>query len=321
MRKILITGGAGNVAGSLACKLVEDPQTFVVVVDNLSTGSLKKLPPPADNFKFIKADVNQFRDISPIMTAYQFDYVFHYAAMVGVQRTLENPIKVLEDIDGIKNVLDLAKNTGVKRVFYSSSSEVYGEPVTLPQHEETTPLNSRLPYAVVKNVGEAFFKSYQQEYGLDYTIFRFFNTYGPRQSEDFVLPRFLNAALAGRDISIYGNGSQTRTFCYVDDNIETTVRTLNEDWYINDTINVGNDHEVTIQQLAKMIIQLTGSTSDLVHLPALKEGDMTRRQPDISKMKAILGRPLVTLEEGIKKMLSAKGVQERAAERTVTQAG
>ena len=319
MRKVLITGGAGNIAGSLAGKLVEDPRTFVVVVDNLSTGSVKKLPPPSNNFKFIKADVNDFRDISPIMTAYQFDYVFHYAALVGVQRTLENPIKVLQDIEGIRNILDLSKNTGVKRVFYSSSSEVYGEPVSLPQHEETTPLNSRLPYAVVKNVGEAFFKSYQQEYGLDYTIFRFFNTYGPRQSEDFVLPRFLNAALAGRDIPIYGNGSQTRTFCYVDDNIETTLRTLNEGCFINDTINIGNDQEVTILQLAQLIIGMVGSSSSLQYLPALKEGDMTRRQPDISKMISILGRPLVTLEDGIKKMLHAKGFpQAHAAQKAAS---
>ncbi|HEX6180958.1 MAG TPA: NAD-dependent epimerase/dehydratase family protein [Chitinophagaceae bacterium] len=303
MRKILITGGAGNIAGSVACRLVEDPNTFVVVVDNLSTGSVEKLPAPAQNFKFIKADVNDFADISPIMTAFQFDYVFHYAAMVGVKRTLENPIKVLQDIDGIRNILNLSKNTGVKRVFYSSSSEVYGEPVTLPQHEETTPLNSRLPYAVVKNVGEAFFRCYQQEYGLDFTIFRFFNTYGPRQSEDFVLPRFLNAALTGRDISIYGDGSQTRTFCYIDDNLDATIKMLNDDLYINDTVNVGNDQEVTILELAKFIIKLTGSNSKIVHLPPLKEGDMTRRQPDISKMKAILGRPLIRLEDGVKKMM------------------
>jgi UDP-glucuronate decarboxylase len=303
MRKILITGGAGNIAGSLAHKLVQDAGSYVVIVDNLSTGSLKKLPPPADNWKFIKADVNNFRDISPIMTAYQFDYVFHYAAMVGVQRTLDNPIKVLEDIDGIKNVLDLAKNTGVKRVFFSSSSEVYGEPVVLPQHEETTPLNSRLPYAVVKNVGEAFFRSYQQEFGLDFTIFRFFNTYGPRQSDDFVLPKFLHAAQAGKDITIYGNGSQTRTFCYVDDNIETTIKTLNESHCINDTVNIGNDQEMTILQLAELVIKMTNSSSKIIHLPPLKEGDMTRRQPDISKMLAILGRPLTTLEEGIRKMM------------------
>jgi len=303
MRKILITGGAGNIAGSLANKLVQDANSYVVIVDNLSTGSVKKLPPASDNWKFIKADVNHFEDISPIMTAYQFDYVFHYAAMVGVQRTLENPIKVLEDIQGIRNVLSLAKNTGVKRVFYSSSSEVYGEPVVLPQHEETTPLNSRLPYAVVKNVGESFFRSYQQEFGLDFTIFRFFNTYGPRQSDDFVLPRFLHAAMAGKDITIYGNGSQTRTFCYVDDNIDATVRTLNDSLCINDTVNIGNDHEITILQLAQLVIKMTNSSSKIVHLPALKEGDMTRRQPDISKMREILGRPLISLEEGIRRMM------------------
>ena len=112
------------------------------------------------------------------MTSGGFDYVFHYAAVVGVHRTLQNPLAVLRDIDGIRNILELSKNTGVKRVFYSSSSEVYGEPVEIPQNESTTPLNSRLPYAIVKNLGEAYFKSYQQEFGLDYTIFRFFNKIG-----------------------------------------------------------------------------------------------------------------------------------------------
>ena len=188
MRKILITGGAGNIAGSLAKKLIENDENLVVSVDNFSTGSPDKLPAGSPiNYKFIKGDVNNFNDIASIMLAYKFDFVFHYAAVVGVERTLNNPLMVLKDIDGIRNILDLCKNTGVQRVFYSSSSEVYGEPVTLPQHEDTTPLNSRLPYAVVKNVGEAFFKSYRQEYGLDYTILRLFNTYGPGQSEDFVI--------------------------------------------------------------------------------------------------------------------------------------
>ena len=117
--------------------------------------------------------------------------------MVGVKRTLENPLKVLEDIKGIQSVLHLAKNTGVKRVFFASSSEVYGEPVEFPQNEFTTPLNSKLPYAIVKNVGEAFLKSYYLEHGLNYTIFRFFNTYGPKQSTDFVMSKFLRAAPEG----------------------------------------------------------------------------------------------------------------------------
>src|SRR5688572_5084880 len=128
MKKILITGGAGNIAGSLANKLVQSKENYyVVIVDNLSTGSVNKLPPASfHNWRFIKADVNNFNDISSIMVSYQFDYVFHYAAVVGVKRTLENPVNVLKDIDGIKNILELSKNTGVRRVFYSSSSEVYG---------------------------------------------------------------------------------------------------------------------------------------------------------------------------------------------------
>jgi UDP-glucuronate decarboxylase len=304
MKNVLITGGAGNIAGSLANKLVENKDNFVVIVDNLSTGSITKLPPTnATNWKFIKADVNNFNDISSIMLSYRFELVFHYAAVVGVKRTLENPVSVLNDIEGIRNILDLAKNTGVRRVFYSSSSEVYGEPVVLPQHEETTPLNSRLPYAIVKNVGEAFFRSYQKEYGLDYTIFRFFNTYGPKQSEDFVLPKFLRAAREGKDITLYGDGLQTRTFCYVEDNIETTIKLVESGKANNDTINIGSDQEITILALAKLIIRLTDSPSRIIHLPPLAEGDMTRRQPDISKMKEILDRPLISLEQGIKNMI------------------
>ena len=287
----------------MANRLVNDANIFVVVVDNLSTGSVEKLPSNQNNFKFIKADVNNFNDISSIMLSYAFDYVFHYAAVVGVNRTLNNPLSVLKDIDGIRNVLDLSKNTGVKKVFYSSSSEVYGEPVTLPQHEDTTPLNSRLPYAVVKNVGEAFFKSYHQEFGLPCTIFRFFNTYGAGQSEDFVLPRFLKAALKNEDITIYGTGNQTRTFCYVDDNIDTTIAVLNSDDALNDTLNIGSNVEISILELAQKIIALTGSTSHIVHLPPLTEGDMTRRLPDVSKMLTYLQRELTPLDTGIKKLI------------------
>jgi UDP-glucose 4-epimerase len=306
MNKILVTGGAGNVGSALIEKLISKPENFVVIVDDLSTGYLSKLPKEKnDRWQFIKADVNNYNEISSIMSAHRFDYVFHLAAVVGVMRTQENPIKVLKDIDGIKNVLDAAKNTSVKRIFYTSSSEVYGEPVVLPQHEHTTPLNSRVPYAVVKNVGESFCKSYQQEYNLDYTIFRLFNTYGPNQSTDFVVARFLAAALKHQDITIYGDGSQTRTFTYVDDTVDTCLSCLYNDRVLNDVINIGNDKLCTVLELAQLIIKITGSKSKIVHLPPLKEGDMTRRQPDNSKMKEILGRELITLEDGIKKMISS----------------
>jgi nucleoside-diphosphate-sugar epimerase len=213
---------------------------------------------------------------------------------------------VLRDIEGIKNVLNLSKNSSVKRVFFSSSSEVYGEPVVLPQHEHTTPLNSRVPYAVVKNVGESFCKSYHQEFGLDYTIFRFFNTYGPNQSTDFVVAKFLASALKGEDITIYGDGSQTRTFTYVDDTVTTCLNCLYDNKVVNDVINIGNDKLYTVLELAQVIIALTKSKSKIVHLAPLADGDMTRRQPDNSKMKEILGRELLQLEKGIELMINDK---------------
>ncbi len=242
-RTILVTGGAGFVGSCLVDKLLEDKENFVVIVDNLSTGNIRRLPEKNDgNWKFIKCNCNEYRDISAVMSSYKFDYVFHYAAVVGVKRTLENPVSVLKDIQGIKYVLDLCKNTGVKRVFFSSSSEVYGEPFEHPQNEMTTPLNSRLPYAVVKNVGEAFLRSYKQEFDLDYTIFRFFNTYGPKQSSDFVMTRFIRAAMGNQKITIYGDGMQTRTFCYRQDNVDACVTTLYDNVYLNDTVNIGSDY-------------------------------------------------------------------------------
>ena len=303
-QRILITGGAGNIGASLARRLVSNPDNHVVIVDNLVTGSREKLPSPTKpNWKFIRAYVNNYDDLAPIMVSSPFDIVFHYAALVGVKRTLENPAMVLRDITGFENVLRLAKSTGVRRVFYASSSEVYGEAAEFPQHETTTPLNSRLPYAVVKNVGEAYFRVFSQEFGLDHTIFRFFNTYGPLQSTDFVVSRFLRQALQGEDITIYGDGSQTRTFCYIDDNLDFTEKTLADNTWLNETVNVGSDEEIPVLDLAKLAIKLTGSRSKIVHLPPLPEGDMGRRCPDVSRMKSTLGRPLLTLEEGVRKIL------------------
>ena len=315
MIKILITGGAGNVGGALARALVENKNYYVVIADDLSTGSKEKLPSKEQsNWDFVYCDVNQYKEISEIMLVHKFDYVFHYAAVVGVKRTQDNPIMVLNDIEGIRNVLQLSKNTSVKRVFFSSSSEVYGEPVELPQHEETTPLNSRVPYAVVKNVGESYFRSFFKSFGLPFTIFRFFNTYGPNQSKDFVVSRFLSLALKNQDITIYGDGLQTRTFCYVSDNVGTCVKIFEENLAVNDVINIGGAQEMTILELANLIIKKTNSSSKIIHLPALKEGDMRRRMPDNSKMKTILGKELITIEEGIDLMIGDKDFINQCAE-------
>jgi UDP-glucose 4-epimerase len=307
MTKILVTGGAGFIASELARKLSEKKENTIVVVDNLQTGSKSKVPDGKhNNIHFIKCDVNRFSDISAVFFAYRFEYVFHYAATVGVKRTLLNPVKVLDDINGIRNILDLSKNTGVKRVLFSSSSEVYGEPVEIPQNEETTPLNSKLPYAIVKNIGEAFLRSYQFEYGLNYTIFRFFNTYGAKQSPDFVISKFMRAAIENKDITIYGDGLQTRTFCYIDDNIDACLAAFYANEVVNDVINIGSNKEITILELAKEIIRTCQSESNIVHLPPLAEGDMTRRLPDNARMMKILGRELIPLQEGLKMLQANK---------------
>ncbi|MBL8000637.1 MAG: NAD-dependent epimerase/dehydratase family protein [Flavobacteriales bacterium] len=305
MARILVTGGAGFIPSELAIRLAQDPANEVVAVDNLLTGDLRKLAlDQHPRLHFIKCDVNRFEDIGSVFYAYRPEFVFHYAAVVGVKRTTDNPVMVLRDIDGIRNVLDLSKNTGVKRVFFSSSSEVYGEPVEIPQNERTTPLNSKLPYAIVKNLGEAFLRSYHKEYGLEYTVFRFFNTYGPKQSRDFVVSKFIRAALQGSDITVYGDGSQTRTFCYIDDNIDACLNAFHRGEVLNDVVNIGSDVEITILDLAKLIIDLTGSRSKVVHLPPLEEGDMTRRMPDVSRMRQLLGRDPLPLKAGLERILA-----------------
>lgn len=316
METILVTGGAGNIGSALVRSLIKKPDTEVVVADNLLTGSAEKIRLDAPNLTFVKSDCNDFDDIASLFYRFHFTHVFHFAAVVGVQRTLANPMLVLRDIHGIENVLRLCKNTGVRRVYFSSSSEVYGEPFEIPQNENTTPLNSRLPYAVVKNVCEVYLRTFEREYGLPYTIFRFFNTYGPRQSEDFVLPRFVRAALRGDPLMIYGDGSQTRTFCYVDDTVEACVRAHETGIFENDVMNVGSENEITILELAKTVIRLTESKSRLEYLPPLAEGDMTRRCPDSSKMRQLLNRPLVKLEDGIRRL-----VDHYAAEAAVAGGG
>lgn len=306
MKCVLVTGALGFIPSSLCERLVGDGYQ-VVGVDNFLTGRVENIRAFKDqsNFHFVRGDVNNFDTLNRVFYCYQPDLVFHYAACVGVQRTLANPMMVLEDIHGIEHVLRLSKDYNVERVFFSSSSEVYGEPVEFPQDEQTTPLNSRLPYAVVKNVGEVFVKAFQQTHGLNYTIFRFFNTYGPRQAPDFVVAKFIRQALRGEDITIYGDGSQTRTFCFIADNVRATTRAMHLECAANDVFNIGSENEVSMLELAELIVKKTGASSRIVHLPALSEGDMDRRRPSIERMKSILldGEELVSLEDGIEQTI------------------
>jgi UDP-glucuronate decarboxylase len=295
---ILITGGAGNIGGSLSKELVKlGHQVFII--DNLSTGSKYKLPDRNyKNWVFIKYDINK-RNFSKFFKNIKIDYIFHYAAVVGVKKTLKHPNLVLDDVKGIENILNFALKKKVKRIFYASSSEVYGEPVTIPQNEYTTPLNSRLPYAIVKNLGEAYFKSYKKLYNINYTIFRFFNTYGPLQSDQFVITKFIKLALKNKNLPINGNGNQTRTFLYIDDNITLTETILRNNKIVNDVINIGSNKEITILNLAKKIIKLLKSKSKITFHKALREGDMKRRKPSIEKLNNIRKHKLISLDQGI----------------------
>ncbi len=300
MARILITGGAGFIGSSLAEALVSDQSNFVIIVDNLLTGKTENLPSPnLKNWAFERCDVNDFNSIAEVFNKYEPEYVFHFAAVVGVERTLNNPLLVLEDIEGSKNIAKLCVSHKVKRVFFASSSEVYGDPFEVPQKEETTPINARLPYAAVKNTSEVIFKTYGQEFGLPYTIFRFFNTYGPRQSSDFVISRFIKQAMQGEPITVHSPGSQTRTFCFISDTIETILKIFYQNIMMNETINVGNDDEISMLKLAETVKTIIGSNSKIVIIPPRKEGEILRRKPDITKMLSILKRPLVKLEKGI----------------------
>ena len=148
-------------------------------------------------------------------------------------------------------------------------------------------------------------RTFHEHHGLDFTIMRFFNTYGPRQKNDFVISKFIELALANKDLTIYGDGSQTRSFLHVADNIEFTIKILEENKLINDVVNVGSDKEITIIDLANLIIESLDSKSKIVFLPPLKEGDMTRRQPDISKMKSVFNKEIISLKDGIKSVASS----------------
>lgn len=298
---IIITGCAGHLGSLLTKKFLKEGHQ-VFGIDNLATGSYSNIPSDK-NFHFFLGDINAncLNTLLPVNITYHA--IYHYAACVGVQRTINNPALVFEDLMGLRYLIDFVLRNKINRVFYSSSSEVYGEPVALPLNENSTPLNTRLPYAAVKSMGELFIKEFSLKHGFDYTIFRFFNTYSEHQSLDFVIPIFINKALKNEDIEIFGDGSQTRTFLYADDNVNFTFECLFNKSTINQVINVGSDAEVSIKSLAELIISEVNSTSKIRFLDSLKKGDMTRRKPDNRVFLKNYNRDLISLKEGIRKFL------------------
>lgn len=220
-------------------------------------------------------------------------------------RTIEHPLEVLKDIDGIKYILELSHTNGVKKVVFSSSSEVYGEPVEIPEREDGH-LNAKLPYAVVKLVGENYFESYYKIHGLKTCSLRFFNVYGPQQdfsSYGFVVGIFIKQILNNEPLIVFGDGTQTRDFVFIDDNIEASIIALLSDETNGEVINIGTGRPTTILDLAEDLIKISEHKKVKIEfIPQRKGGEIKHRFPDVGKMRKMLKfRPKYSINEGLKK--------------------
>ncbi len=312
-----MTGGAGFI-GSHLCERLLKGGSQVICFDNLSTGresNIRQMAGGSGNFVFIKGDANNKEELAAVFSKSQIDYVFHYAAVVGVKRTLENPLAVLHDIDGLQHILELARLAKVKKFVFSSSSEVYGNPLELPEREDGA-VNAKLPYAVVKLTGENLLQAYWQKYRLPTVALRFFNVYGPRQEGSdygFVVGVFINQVLEGKSPTIFGDGTQTRDFVYVDDNVEAAIRALFREEANGQVINIGTGRPTTVLDLAERIIALSGNSNLKSEFCPPRNIEVMHRWPQINKMRICLDyMPRISLEEGLKRTYDAYSMKHEA---------
>ena len=295
---ILITGGAGFI-GSHLCDYLLGQGHRVTAMDNLVTGSIDNLAHIRDaNFTFVQYDVTNY-----IYVEGPLDYVLHFASPASPIDYLQLPIQTLKvGALGTHKALGLAKNKGAKFLI-ASTSEVYGDPLVHPQPEtywgNVNPIGLRGVYDEAKRFAEAMTMAYHRYHDVDTRIVRIFNTFGPRMRKDDgrAVPTFINQALAGEDISVFGDGSQTRSFGYIDDLVDGIYRLMLSDE--NDPVNIGNPQEMTVLEMAQLIIELTESSSAIIRKP-LPEDDPKVRQPDITRAKSILGwAPKTPVRDGL----------------------
>jgi dTDP-glucose 4,6-dehydratase len=298
--RIVVTGAAGFI-GSHLCETLLARGHSVVGIDNLITGDMSNIAHLRDkDFQFIRHDVTQYIDVDgPV------DAVLHWASPASPIDYLELPIQTLKVGSlGTHNALGLAKAKKARFVL-ASTSEVYGDPLEHPQREtywgNVNPIGPRGVYDEAKRFAEAITLAYFRTHGVDTKIVRIFNTYGPRMRlrDGRAVPAFMSQALRNEDVTVFGDGTQTRSFCYVSDLVDGILRLLDSDTH--DPVNIGNPHEVTIEQIARAIISLVGSTSRIVYRP-LPQDDPKQRKPDITRAQTILGwQPRIGLEEGLAK--------------------
>ncbi len=302
-KRILITGAAGFLGSHLCDRFIKEGYE-VIGMDNLLTGNIKNIEHlfPLKEFQFYHHDVTKFVHVPG-----HIDYILHFASPASPIDYLKMPIQTLKvGALGTHNLLGLAKSKG-SRILVASTSEVYGDPLIHPQVEEywgnVNPVGPRGVYDEAKRFMESITMAYHTFHQLETRIIRIFNTYGPRMRLDDgrALPTFLSQALRGEDITVYGDGSQTRSFCYVDDLVEGIYRLLLSDY--SSPVNIGNPSEITLLQFAEEVLALTGSKSKIVYEP-LPQDDPKQRRPNITKAQTLLGwEPKIDRHEGLKRTL------------------
>ena len=298
--RILVTGGAGFIGSHLCRRLVHE-KNHVLCLDNMFTGTKENVSDllSCDHFELILHDITQPLELEGI------DQIYNLACPASPVHYQHNPVKTIEtNIIGAMNVLNLAKANNA-RVLQASTSEVYGDPAMHPQKEDywgnVNPIGIRSCYDEGKRAAETLFFDYHRQFGIDIKIVRIFNTYGPnmQKNDGRVVSNFIVQALEGNDITVYGDGSQTRSFCYISDQVEGIIRLMNSDSQITGPINIGNPCEITVRELAEKILDITKSDSSII-FKGLPEDDPKKRKPDITLATKYLGwKPEVDLTEGL----------------------
>ncbi len=302
MKRILITGGAGFIGSNLARRL-HSLGNYVIVVDNFVTGSMNNIKEliSQKNFNLFEHDINVTFDFGGV------DEIYHLASIASVYHYLRRPLETLKvGSIGTLNVLEYARRYKAK-VLFTSTSEVYGDPEVHPQEENyrgnVNPIGPRSCYDESKRFSEALVMAYHRVYKLDTRIARIFNTYGPYMdvNDGRVFPNLISQALKNQPLTIYGNGLQTRSYCYVDDTVEALIKLMESDFHL--PVNIGNPEEFTILETANILCELLNIEKKFVFLP-LPEDDPLRRRPDITRAKEILKwEPKTTLRDGLKKTI------------------
>jgi len=299
MKRVLVTGGAGFI-GSHLCERLLNEGNEVFCMDNLETGSIRNIETFKENplFHFIQQDVIDPIDID-------VDQIFNFACPASPPRYQKDPVHTLKtSVLGALNLLELATNTGAM-IMQASTSEVYGDPTISPQPEtywgNVNPIGIRSCYDEGKRCAETLFFDYGRQFGTKIKVVRIFNTYGPRMNPEDgrVVSNFIVQALKNEPLTVYGDGSQTRSFCYIDDLIEGILKVMQTDGSFKGPVNLGNPGEFTVLELARLVLELTGSKSEIQFRP-LPQDDPKRRKPDITLARQTLGwEPTVKLEEGL----------------------